>query len=679
MFRKLFTGVVLVILMFITTVFSQARRIVLLEEATNASCAPCAANNPNLQAFFHKNFGGVISVRYHAWWPGSDPMYSLNVTDNTTRINYYGINGVPNYLIDGVNYGVPGDPNTMASQMWEGLTQPAPVKINITTDIDADSVRATVYLIGLSSVTQTNLFLRTGVIERKVVYTTPPGSNGEKEFPDVLRKMLPDANGISIAAINPGDTLTFNMSAEVNAAWNWSDLAVVSWLQSDASKEIIQSNINLPTYIIESPEPSAQFLDFNQTYMRNYSIYNDNPTMLHLRIVPEEIYVPAQWSYNLMYNNVAQDSFDVDLAPSDTLHFQLTVQTDNTPESIKIRVFAKNMDDAYGYGFSRTFFGLIPQGELLFVDDDGGDNYETNYYSAFDSAGVVYTSLEESDLLALASEINPSQFSAIFWNISWGFPAFVEADIDFLTNYLDNGGNFYLAGQDIGWDIFESGSNLTAAQDFYHNYLDADYLNDNSGIFTMEGVPGDPITDGISFSINSIYSRYPEWIGSYSGGSVLILKYTGQDRYGALRYDSGTYKVVYLGIGIEQMSDAAVARLIVKRTLEWFGVITDIHQNGNPQIVQEFSLEQNYPNPFNPETTIRYSLNNARAENTRLIVYNSLGQIVRTLVDAKQPAGEYQVTWDGKNNSGQQVASGIYYYQLTSGEMQSVQKMILIR
>ena len=91
----------------------------MIEEATNASCAPCAASNPIFQQFLSQNFGGAISVRYHASWPGVDPMYSHNTTENTARITYYGITGVPNYALDGTKYGVPGDAEAMASQMRE--------------------------------------------------------------------------------------------------------------------------------------------------------------------------------------------------------------------------------------------------------------------------------------------------------------------------------------------------------------------------------------------------------------------------------------------------------------------------------------------------------------------------------------------------------------------------------
>ncbi len=673
-------GIIIILLgmIGISQVDGQVRRTVLLEEATNASCAPCAANNPNLQAFFQRNFGGVISVRYHAWWPGSDPMYSLNTADNSARINYYSISGVPNYLIDGNNNGVPGDPGTMTEQMWDDLEVNAPVIINVKAQPDKDSVRADVTVIGVASFSQSDLYLRTAVIERMVVYDNPPGSNGETVFPDVMRKMVPDAQGVSVASINVGDTLHYSFSTAIDPAWNAGDLAVVAWLQSDNSREVIQSGISLPTYIIDSSAPRAEFLDYNQNLSRNMWIYNDNPDTLHLRIRKEEISVPAQWNFSMVYQGQAVDSFDVTLYPLDSVKFEFNFQTDNTPASIRVGASARNLDDPYGYGFSRSYFGIIPSGNVLLVDDDGGESYENGYMEALDSAGVDYMVLEEADFLNLNNQISAADYPVIFWNASWAFPAFVPADISFLTAYLDNGGNLYLAGQDVGWDIFEGGSNFPAAVNFYNNYLDADYVADNSNTFAVEGIPGDPITDGMFFGINTVYPRYPESIASYSGKSVMILKYFTQEKYGALRYDSGTYKVVYIGFGLEQMNNTETARLLIQRSLEWFGIITGI-PGQNKSLVENFNLAQNYPNPFNPETIIQYSLPNLNPEAVRLVIHNSLGQRIRTLVNEEQSGGQYRVRWDGKNDNGKPVGSGIYYYQLISGDRRISRKMILMR
>ena len=86
----------------------------------------------------------------------------------------------------------------------------------------------------------------------------------------------------------------------------------------------------------------------------------------------------------------------------------------------------------------------------------------------------------------------------------------------------------------------------------------------------------------------------------------------------------------------------------------------------------KYQLDQNYPNPFNPSTTIEFTL--PKSEFVELKVYNLLGKEVSTLVSKKLNQGNYTYTFDGSN-----LASGIYYYQLTAGDYGEVKKMILLK
>ncbi|MEE9443800.1 MAG: FlgD immunoglobulin-like domain containing protein [candidate division Zixibacteria bacterium] len=90
-----------------------------------------------------------------------------------------------------------------------------------------------------------------------------------------------------------------------------------------------------------------------------------------------------------------------------------------------------------------------------------------------------------------------------------------------------------------------------------------------------------------------------------------------------------------------------------------------------------FELKQNYPNPFNPTTTIQFSI--PEAEDVLLEVYNINGQRVKTLVDKYFSAGQHSVTWDATNSNGEKVASGIYLYRLTAGEITTSKKMSLLK
>ena len=92
----------------------------------------------------------------------------------------------------------------------------------------------------------------------------------------------------------------------------------------------------------------------------------------------------------------------------------------------------------------------------------------------------------------------------------------------------------------------------------------------------------------------------------------------------------------------------------------------------NPGDIKPFRLFQNYPNPFNPDTRIKYQV--SKLKNVKLVVYNALGQKVRTLVDQKQATGDYSVTLDGSD-----LSSGIYFYKLSTGSNVQVRKMVLMR
>jgi len=110
-------------------------------------------------------------------------------------------------------------------------------------------------------------------------------------------------------------------------------------------------------------------------------------------------------------------------------------------------------------------------------------------------------------------------------------------------------------------------------------------------------------------------------------------------------------------------------------SVEVFNTVTGI--GDGVAVPREFALEQNYPNPFNPTTTLRYSLKDNVS--VSLKIYNTLGQLVRTLVDENQTAGFKEVVWDGNNDFGQKVASGMYIYRINAGDFVQAKRMTLLK
>lgn len=103
------------------------------------------------------------------------------------------------------------------------------------------------------------------------------------------------------------------------------------------------------------------------------------------------------------------------------------------------------------------------------------------------------------------------------------------------------------------------------------------------------------------------------------------------------------------------------------------------HKNQKDNIVKpdKYALSQNFPNPFNPETEIHYRI--PEAAHVTLVIYNLQGQKIRTLIDGTSQAGYYIARWDGRDEIGTSVASGMYFYVLHAGQFEDVKKMILMR
>ncbi len=105
------------------------------------------------------------------------------------------------------------------------------------------------------------------------------------------------------------------------------------------------------------------------------------------------------------------------------------------------------------------------------------------------------------------------------------------------------------------------------------------------------------------------------------------------------------------------------------------GVVTGIEAAS--VLPARYGLEQNWPNPFNPKTTIRYAL--PKGGRVELAIYNASGERVRTLVSGVEPAGFKSAFWDGKNDQGKPVTSGVYLYKLAAEEFESSRKMVLVK
>lgn len=198
-------------------------------------------------------------------------------------------------------------------------------------------------------------------------------------------------------------------------------------------------------------------------------------------------------------------------------------------------------------------------------------------------------------------------------------------------------------------------------------------------VYPIDGLDGHHWSEPIS--LNSVETpqlneMIPEW--PYPGDYVKYLGVNEQgNKVGELKlmfFDDNSWGAASINPPQGQANGGNVVFTSLK--IAWGeGSTTDNHDPITP--MQKSVLNQNYPNPFNPETTINFKLSDHG--NVKLNIYNVKGQLIKTLANENKASGDYSIKWDGKDNNGKKVASGIYLYKIKSGNFSSTKKMILLK
>jgi len=239
---------------------------VLFEEGTNASCGPCASSNPILIAWLQNHQAQAISIMYHASWPGFDPMYQLNPTQSTERIQYNNITAVPTCNVDGLIYDIwPFTSTAFDNALNTRLAVTPPVSITVVDQrIAGDSIKSQITLVVHSNLPAGTFKLRVMAVEKLIVYPTPPGSNGETTFHTVFRRAYPNTTGV--ACPTTAGTYNYTYTYKRESAWQDTSIVTVAFYQNDVNKEVLNSNKG--TYIAtginnQSEVPEKYFLGQN--------------------------------------------------------------------------------------------------------------------------------------------------------------------------------------------------------------------------------------------------------------------------------------------------------------------------------------------------------------------------------------------------------------------------------
>ena len=402
-----------------------------------------------------------------------------------------------------------------------------------------------------------------------IEYSSPPGSNGERDFPNVMRKMLPSASGTSVSAMEAGATMTYDFDYAMDAVWNADEIYVIAFLQNEDTREIVNSgsSIDWKVSYVSLGEATTQVSGSqNISFDGNVSVNLPDAQFLQIEVTSN---APADWASSLSYlgTDLGLNTASLEFANGDVSGLGLNVVTSETVSfaTYKLRISDANDPSLYT---EQTYYVNNGITDLVLSNtDEWNDLY---------SAGLTHAGNEKFATLSKGSFVYARTANIleglrnIYYNVAWTFPPFTDDVVAELASFMDNGGNLLIAGQDIGWATFDPNSSYftPATQAFYNDYMQAEYINDGSGSnATLSPV----ITDDVygfgfieSSAVIDVYdgNMWPDQITPNSPTATPIFTYNdNQSNIAGIKSDNGTYKVVYLGIGIEMIEEEAVRNL----------------------------------------------------------------------------------------------------------------------
>lgn len=241
------TGEALIHINFIENRNLSATKIIQLEDFANVSCTPCLISNKIIESLSrHSEFRNQLRViKFPTNFPSPvDPMYLTAKEFCNYRMSFYQILFAPTIIVDGILRPVPTDSNQIKNAIQQRLQTASDFWISDSSEVINNGlvVNLNIETKNFNSTELENLVVRIAIVETEIEYSTPPGSNGETKFYDVVRTVLPSNEGFKLSEIKGQRPVLFE--SVIDSTWNISKLRAVSFIQNSSTKEIIQSCIH---------------------------------------------------------------------------------------------------------------------------------------------------------------------------------------------------------------------------------------------------------------------------------------------------------------------------------------------------------------------------------------------------------------------------------------------------
>ena len=416
-----------------------------------------------------------------------------------------------------------------------------------------------------------------------------------------------------------------------------------------------------------------------------------------------------------------QNRFNVDVndnlyTPGDTInYFFSATSADGTTYFSTLFGATTNINDVVANPMEVTVLpagGFNRGGDILYVDGADGFGVQNYYDGAFLTLGLAHL-IDRFDVRGPSSAVSnrlsnrvydvQQQLNDCYQKIVWdsgplsitlgdgsGDPEKTD-DYALMNTFLGNltnpGGVMLLGDRQPEYLAGYAGA---SAVTFRSTYMPFTLINNNHrlapSLFAIS--PSIKFWPGRAYDDNfNLFGGCPalndfDVIGA-SGTSRVEMSYnTASNANGAVVSNkNGDATVIQTGFSLQYVRDDELDGIsdranFLRDSFFYMGNILD-ETTGAGDSPAKNNLSQNYPNPFNPQTTIAFQIKDRGA--VTLKVYNVNGELVRTLANENRAAGSYSLTWDGHNDAGQPVSSGVYFYKLVTNNFSQTKKMVLLK
>lgn len=671
---------------------------VVLEDYTGIHCQYCPDGDVISQSILDNNPGrtAVISIHQgpYATPNAGEPDYRTPFGDPLeaqTGLTGYPMGTVNRHVfIGGITALNRGDWTNTSNTV---LAEVSPVNVGVTSDFDTVSrlltVHVELYYTG-NSATSTN-YINVALIQDHVFGPQTGGGAGNNyEHMHMLRYLVTGQWGDAVTTTTTGSLVERTYTYTIPAAYNSVPCVVpncqVVAFVTQSHQEILSGGVvdaigGTNLYIGDITTSDSTMVQGYPAMTNLINLQaNSNLAGSEPFIIKLIDNAPSDWDAHIRIDGIDYpDSAVVNLVKGTPKDVELDITPGDSSGfySYTLELKSVNNPDAPTKYFKVYVLSNV---NTLLVNAAGDNNAKLHqgvYMNGLLAAGSTYNGVMGSDLFVRASHAGILPLvKDIFYNVAWTFPAFTDPEALALKSFIDGGGDLFVAGQDIGWDIMSgaSGSHGTPeAQDLYTNYLEAQWIDDgNTANNKMIANTSDIIFGMVATSnvvdVNGGY-MYPDQIAPLFDATAIFYYNTALSKISAIRTIKGNSKIVYFGVGLEMIQTVAVANDIINRAWHWFmGFEVGINENSK----NSESLGQNVPNPCNSTTAIQFTL--PSSEQVSLDLYDINGRSVQHILHGITSAGNHQV-----NINTSSLGAGVYYYTLQTSSGKLTRKMIVVK